>query len=129
MQERVKGPAIALIVLGWLGIAGALINLVLRMTGLMADMYGGSDPLSQFGVGPGLGLAIEIASTMLGIAISAFVIWAASRMRNLQGWGTSIAASILVMLPCSACCCVGIPIGIWALVVLNKPEVREAFTN
>jgi hypothetical protein len=30
--------------------------------------------------------------------------------------------------PCiSPCCLVGLPIGIWALVVLNKPEVKSSF--
>ena len=32
------------------------------------------------------------------------------------------------MVPCiSPCCLVGLPIGIWALVVLNKPEVKGSF--
>jgi hypothetical protein len=33
------------------------------------------------------------------------------------------------MIPCiSPCCLLGLPIGIWALVVLLKPEVKAAFT-
>jgi hypothetical protein len=31
------------------------------------------------------------------------------------------------MLPCSICCLVGLPIGIWAVVVLSKPEVKGTF--
>ena len=37
-------------------------------------------------------------------------------------------ATIIAMVPCiSPCCLVGLPIGIWALVVLMKPEVKAAF--
>ena len=28
----------------------------------------------------------------------------------------------------NACCLLGVPFGIWALVVLNKPEVKAQFT-
>ena len=40
-----------------------------------------------------------------------------------------MTASILAVVPCvSPCCLVGLPIGIWALVVLSKPEVKSQFT-
>ncbi len=32
------------------------------------------------------------------------------------------------MIPCvSPCCLLGLPLGIWALIVLVKPEVKAAF--
>ena len=31
------------------------------------------------------------------------------------------------MLPCTCCCIAGLPVGIWALVILLKPEVKSAF--
>jgi hypothetical protein len=34
-----------------------------------------------------------------------------------------------MMLPCGSCCCIiTMPIGIWALVTLMKPEIKNAFT-
>lgn len=37
-------------------------------------------------------------------------------------------AAILAMIPCvSPCCLLGLPLGIWALIVLLKPEVKAAF--
>jgi len=39
-----------------------------------------------------------------------------------------VAASIIAMIPCvSPCCCLGLPFGIWALVVLARPAVKSAF--
>jgi hypothetical protein len=36
--------------------------------------------------------------------------------------------TILVMIPClSPCCILGIPIGIWGLIVLMDPNVKAAF--
>lgn len=41
-----------------------------------------------------------------------------------------MAVSILSMVPCvSPCCLLGLPVGIWALVVLNTPEVKQAFRS
>lgn len=51
-------------------------------------------------------------------------------MKQLQKWTLAVTASILAMIPClGPCCLIGIPIGIWALVVLFKPEVKSAFTS
>jgi hypothetical protein len=50
------------------------------------------------------------------------------KLLNLSGTGMPITASILAMIPCtSSCCClIGLPAGIWALIVLNRPYVRAA---
>lgn len=42
--------------------------------------------------------------------------------------GLAIAASIVAMLPCCSSCCLGIPFGIWCLVVLANADVRETFS-
>ena len=50
------------------------------------------------------------------------------KMKKLESYGWAMTASILALAPCiSPCCLVGLPIGIWALVVLAKPEVKSAF--
>jgi len=38
-----------------------------------------------------------------------------------------MAGAVVAMLPCQCCCLLGLPAGIWALVVLNKPEVNSQF--
>jgi len=43
-------------------------------------------------------------------------------------WPLAMTASILSMLNFGNCCCLlGIPVGIWALVILLMPDVKEAF--
>jgi hypothetical protein len=46
----------------------------------------------------------------------------------LQNHQFALTAGIVAMLPCiSPCCVFGLPAGIWALVILNKPEVKSQF--
>jgi hypothetical protein len=47
---------------------------------------------------------------------------------DLKSYGLAMTSSILAMIPCHVCCMVGLPIGIWALIVLLKPEVKSAFS-
>ena len=49
-------------------------------------------------------------------------------MKKLVNYRLAMVVSILALAPCiSPCCLLGLPFGIWALVVLNKPEVKSAF--
>jgi hypothetical protein len=72
--------------------------------------------------------AAGIASSFIGILVAALIIYAALKMKELSQYGLCMAASILAMIPCiSPCCIIGLPIGIWCLIVLTKPEVKTAF--
>jgi predicted Zn finger-like uncharacterized protein len=47
---------------------------------------------------------------------------------RVRGYGLAMTAAICAMLPCDVYCCIGsLPFGIWALIMLNKPEVKSAF--
>lgn len=48
-----------------------------------------------------------------------------------QGMGRAfgIAASVMAMFPCSAAILVGVPVGIWGLVVLNRADVTAALSS
>jgi hypothetical protein len=63
------------------------------------------------------------------LLINALAFLGALKMKNLQSYGLANTGAILALIPCCGpCFCLGIPLGIWALVVLRKPEVRAAFT-
>ncbi len=62
------------------------------------------------------------------LGVSALVIYGAVQMRTLKSYSWAMAGSILAMIPCiGPCCCLGLPIGIWSVVVLSRPEVKAAF--
>jgi hypothetical protein len=67
---------------------------------------------------------------IVSLLINGVAIYGAIQMRSLKMYGLAVTSAILVMIPCftSCCCLIGLGGGIWALVVLMKPEVKAAFT-
>jgi hypothetical protein len=130
-REMVQGPAMALLITGILCVIFAIIGLVMNLMGasfrpppgeIPPEMQPFFDMLNQM-QGP-----MAIVSSLVGLAISGLIIYAAQKMRVLEGFALVVTATILAMVPCtSPCCCIGIPVGIWVLVVLFKPEVKAAF--
>jgi hypothetical protein len=49
-------------------------------------------------------------------------------MLRLKGYRSAFHAAILASIPfCSPCFVLGIPFGIWAVILLRRPEVRDRF--
>lgn len=67
-------------------------------------------------------------SYAVGAVAGILIIIGSVQMLNLSGLALPVTACILAMIPCfSGCCCVvGLPAGIWGLVVLSQPYVKEA---
>lgn len=62
------------------------------------------------------------------LTIEGIIIKGAINMLRLRNYKTAKSAAILCMLPlCSAGFILGIPFGLWALIVLNRPTVKAAF--
>lgn len=125
---QVQGPAIGLLVTAIIGAVWNLFGLVSNVlgTGLAGLESMGGDQAERYirYMGGGAGILWSI----VGLAVSGFVLWAALQMKQLRGWTLAMVASIISMIPClGPCCLVGLPMGIWSLVVLLKPEVKAAF--
>ncbi len=125
-SNQVSGPSIGLLITGILGAALSFIGLIASIfeTGiesLKAHRYiEGYADLAEGAAG--------VAFCFVGLLVAGFIIYASLKMKKLNQWGLCVAASIIAMIPCiSPCCIVGLPIGIWCLVVLTKPEVKTAF--
>jgi hypothetical protein len=127
--SKVNGPAIGLMVTAGIGILGQLVSLAMHVlgTGLnMANMTGSSG--APDAVANLMGGTLGVISSIMGILIGGLILFGAMKMRQLSNWGLSLAATILAMIPClSPCCCLGLPIGIWALVVLLDNNVKLSF--
>lgn len=126
--EDVKGPAIALMVVASIAIAGGVL-------GLAGDVFlvlsGAVDRLEAMNDGPISEYTQITIRTVWGILLliaSSFVFYGAMSMKNLTNLGMARGASIVAMIPLvGPCCILGIPFGLWAFVVLGKPHVRDAF--
>lgn len=128
-RQQVQGPAIGLIVTAVIGGLFAIFSLlgnILGMGMMSLDQYTGDMEWAQYAFGGAFG----VVGALIGLAVAGFILWVALQMKELKAWTLSVVASILAMIPCiSPCCIIGLPIGIWALVVLLKPEVKAAFTS
>jgi len=127
-SDWVNGPAIGLIVTAILGlVANFGMAVWMVVSSGTASLPAGMPPELKH-VLPNLTGIFGVASAMLGGVMSVLVLYGASRMKKLRSYGWAMTATILALVPCtSPCCLVGLPIGIWALVVLMKPEVKAAF--
>jgi phage FluMu protein Com len=125
--SRVGGPATALIVTAGLGIAMQVIGLIAHLAqfGFQQHMHAGGPDAMMFSM---LNSGIGLISGAVGIIIGLVIIVGAMKMKNLESYSFAMAAAIIAMIPCiSPCCVLGLPFGIWALVVLNDPTVKAAF--
>lgn len=65
---------------------------------------------------------------LISILLQGGMVYGALQMRNLERYPAAMAAAILGIIPCGSCsCCVTLPVGIWALVILLKPEIKSQF--
>ncbi len=133
-KEAVSLPAILLMVLSAISVLLGLINVL--------QAFGGADPaVEQLLEDPNLpegarqvlagvsATGSKVLFALLSVVLNGIVFFGALKMKNLQSHGLAMAAAIIAVIPCCGpCVCLGIPVGIWALVVLNKPEVKAAFT-
>ena len=131
--KAIKAPAIALIVAASIGIAYYLYNTVFIAVGggpSFGNQPGNVPPQMRAfmeGFNRGAHGPMAIAISLVILAVNGFVLFGAIKMLRLKNFGVAMAAAIVAMVPCQCCCVLGLPFGIWALVTLNKPEVKSQF--
>lgn len=125
--KRVRGPAIFILVL-------AILNILACVWGLIAG-----DVEAQLKAIPNLppetmqffhriSFLFGVPANLFGIAMATVCLVGALQMMKLKSYGLVMAAAIIMLIPCgNCCCCLNIGAGIWALVVLTRPEVKSAF--
>jgi hypothetical protein len=143
LKDAVSVPAMLLMATGGLVILFWLINLVASLTGFGSD---GREIPPEFYDNPNLAQYREFLESLMsaqsegpnllgalfdlvGVGLGGLIVLGGLRMMQLRAYGLAITASIIAMIPCFSCCCsvIGVPVGIWALVVLARPEVKAAF--
>lgn len=126
MEQKVNGPGIALIIAGVIGALFALVRIpagILQMQN--PDM---ARALRDMGVDGNAFIGGTVCFGIFALICSILTIVAGVKMRGLSSYGLAMAGSILAMIPCTnGCCCIGLPIGIWSIVVLMDPQVKASF--
>ena len=125
-RQKMQGPATGMKVTAVVGAIATLVSIVMNVLGVgMAGMEGGDEGMAGMMSG-GVGIAVGV----IGLAVAVFLWIVAGKMERLQDYNLCLVGAIAAMVPCiSPCCFIGLPIGIWAVVVMAKPEVKEAFAS
>ena len=127
-KRKTLGPAIALYVTSGLWLAYGIANLIYSL------FLGGSDAYFK-------DLAAQVdqsqaSARMFGYYIGVFgvplstvpVLSGAYCLQSCRMYGLALTGCILACIPCcSPGCVLGIPFGIWGLIVLNQEDVKRAF--
>lgn len=123
---RLRGPSLGLLVLGvtWGGIGAVACSATLAIV------------LWLFVTKPDQA-AWVIRSTgardtflILSMLPSLFVAFGAWCMRRGVRYGWAVGAAVLASIPFfGPCIWLGMPLGIWSLVILRRPDVRSAFLS
>lgn len=130
VRELVRPPAIALMAAGGLSL---MFNVLVAgygyvdtfVTPLSAESKarqtagGGEDERATTVMSIVVAMGLSVASAAAG--------WAGYNMLRLRSYWLSMAGSVAIMPGAFLCCFAGMPVGIWSLTVLLKPDVSAAF--
>jgi len=125
-KEMLRVPALCLKIAAAVGALAEVVWIAMLALGIgLAGAEAGEDALPAMFTG-----GIQIGFGVLGIGVAVFLWIGATKMAALESYGLSMAVAIVALIPClSPCCVFTLPFGIWALIVLVKPEVKAAFTT
>jgi hypothetical protein len=116
-QAQVSLPGLLLMVVGGCYIASCFFWIFNVFFGFLSRSMGGAM----------LHGANDFILAVIALVLGAANILGGLKMRNLQNYNMAMIGAVAAVLPCGCCCFAGIPVGIWALMVLMKPEVKAAF--
>jgi len=116
-NAKIIAPAVALMIsAGW--------ELLGATTGLLALA---GTPISWPGFAfPHFGALTVFSVFAFSLAPALVIFFGAYQMLRLQSYAWSMAAAIVSIIACSL---IGLPVGIWALIILAQPDTREAFKS
>lgn len=129
--SKLKAPAIGLIVVGALNFGFGLLSAasgLLRLTGLIP---GDEIPVNKAErLGYFIGTFGSYSIAFIGLVTAPFIIHGAVQMLNGKNYNSAKRAAILAIIPLISCCFVlGIPFGIWSLILLQQPEIKAFFNG
>ena len=133
VQNKVTPPGTALAAFGGISIVLNLLGAIFQIVGAISVVGGllssdaGTDAWVQFFIQQGW---LTVSST-IAFFVSFVILMAGLRLRQARSPGLVYAGSIFAMLPCcsSWCCCLGLPLGIWAIMTMQDDQVKAAFAE
>ncbi len=117
------GPAISLMVVAGVSFVVLMVACPINLVSIInkpAIPGKGGERVGNF-----IGAGVCMPLFMIGNIVTAV---GGYMMYSKRNYAMAMTAAILAIIPCfSPCYLLGIPFGIWAVIVLLDPEVKEAF--
>jgi len=127
-KGKIMAPAVGLIVCGTLGLLFSIFNMVTAMAFPMAVDPNAPPFIQEMQRHSSGSVATTVQAAF--VVVNLVIIFGGVQMARCASYGTAMTATILAMLNFGTCCCViGIPIGIWSLVILLQPDVKGVFAR
>jgi hypothetical protein len=135
-RQKVRPPAIGLMIAGALVVLNGVAMPALMGVGFAVGGFPAVNPEERvlaFGM-----LGAMAALGAVALAAGAAISFGGYRMYHLQSWMLAMIVSVLAIVSFAGCCAAGVfglfglpalPIGIWAIVVLNDANVKAAFRS
>ena len=125
IRQELRGPSTALLLSGIIVVLSGFFTCQ-AVYGTMTNMI----PRSVFEFfQQGAARIVMIITLVLTVPIAGIMILAGLNMKRLQARGLAVAAACLCIVPFTPGWLLTMPIGIWVLSALTRPEVKEAFPH
>lgn len=127
-KSKLMGPAIGMFVVSALLFLAAMFRVA--HTGFMVYTF------SAMPAGPGAPPAAYsfgfvgamLVYSLVLFALAGTTLYGGIQLLRVRRWGWCLAACICAMIPnCECCFVIGIPFGVWGIVMLVQQDVKEAF--
>lgn len=127
VRTKVMIPAIFLIIVGVLGLLASIFSCVNAAIAppptIPPDTPEALKAFMEGSVGP-----VAVGIQAFFILFNAFILFGAVQMLRTKAWPLALSASIAAIINFGSCCCIlGIPVGIWSIVILSMTDVKDAF--
>ena len=118
-RERLRGPAAALVAIGFLSVNLSIIGVSLVVISMITELIK-PEAAEQ--------VIVTLMLLLAWLAQGSVLMMGALKMRRLESYNWAVASGILALLP-SPSAIFGIPMGIYALAVLTERDVKAAFVE
>jgi hypothetical protein len=124
-RSDLAGPAIGLLTTAGINLALALLAMC-SCFGVF--LVGTRDQPGGPRADDWVALAVFLAIFLAGVITALVILHGAFQMKNANSYGWALTSAIIALIPLHPCFVLTFPFGLWGLIVLARPEIRDSFT-
>ncbi len=123
-EDLVFWPALAMVAVG--AFAGVLsaVSLIMTLVGFITAAVAPPSQGRHVGI---LDVLVPMIAVLITLMWSGLVMSGGNQMRSMKGYNQALFGAIVALLPCHICCVLGLPVGLWSLIILLQDNVRKNF--